>query len=335
MRPRKLILRNWQSPGDIVMLTAAVRDLHRCHPNEFLTDVRTSCPDLWENNPHITSIADGDPDAQVIDCEYPLIHRSNREPYHFIFGFIGFLNDRLGLRIAPTAFKGDIHLSAREKSWMSQVQEITREDVPFWLIASGGKRDYTTKWWDVARYQAVVDAFAGRLLFVQVGEAAHHHPKLSGVINLVGRTNLRQLVRLVHHAAGVLTPVSLLMHLAAAVEVRSGRTQSRPCVVVAGGREPSQWEAYPHHQFIHTNGALRCCDNGGCWKSRVRPLGDGDDKDRAENLCVDVVGTLPRCLDLIGSDEVVRRIEFYLRGGAARTLGGSEARLVRTLLQSG
>ena len=37
----KLILRNSQSPGDIVMLTAAVRDLHACRPGQFLTDVRT------------------------------------------------------------------------------------------------------------------------------------------------------------------------------------------------------------------------------------------------------------------------------------------------------
>ena len=41
---RKLILRNFQSPGDIVMLTGAVRDLHRAHPGEFQIDVRTSCP---------------------------------------------------------------------------------------------------------------------------------------------------------------------------------------------------------------------------------------------------------------------------------------------------
>ena len=32
---RKLILRNFQSPGDIVMLTAAVRDLHRCYPGRY------------------------------------------------------------------------------------------------------------------------------------------------------------------------------------------------------------------------------------------------------------------------------------------------------------
>jgi len=51
---QKLILRNYQSPGDAVMLTAAVRDLHACYQGKFLTDVRTPYPQLWENNPHIT-----------------------------------------------------------------------------------------------------------------------------------------------------------------------------------------------------------------------------------------------------------------------------------------
>jgi hypothetical protein len=60
---------------------------------------------------------------------------------------------------------------------------------------------------------------------------------------------------------------------------------------------------------------LPCCDNGGCWKSRVVPLGDGDDKDRPEELCVDVVGGLPRCMDMITADDVIRRIELYLTGG--------------------
>jgi hypothetical protein len=36
---RRLILRNYQSPGDILMLTAAVRDLHACYPGRFLTDL--------------------------------------------------------------------------------------------------------------------------------------------------------------------------------------------------------------------------------------------------------------------------------------------------------
>jgi ADP-heptose:LPS heptosyltransferase len=313
---RKLILRNGQSPGDIVMLTAAVRDLHRAYPGEFATDVRTPCPAIWEHNPYLTPIADDDPEAQVLDCEYPLIHRSNDAPYHFIHGFIEHLNERLGLAVEPTAFRGDIHVSELEKSWFSTVHEIVGEQLPFWIVVAGGKNDYTVKWWDPARYQRVVDHFAGQVLFVQVGEHGHVHPPLRGVIDLRGRTDLRQLIRLVHHAQGVLCPVTLLMHLAAAVECRPGMPRNRPCVVVAGGREPPQWEAYPQHQFLHRAGALRCCDNGGCWRSRAVPLGDGDEKDAPDHCCVDVVGTLPRCMDLIAAEDVIRAVEVYFEGGA-------------------
>jgi ADP-heptose:LPS heptosyltransferase len=313
---RKIILRNHQSPGDIVMLTAAVRDLHRCHPGQFLTDVRTSCPDLWGHNPYLTPLDEDDPDVELFDCHYPLIHQSNDRPWHFLHGFVQDLNARLGLSIVVTEFRGDIHVSDEEKSWFSRVEEIKGRSQPFWLLASGGKYDYTIKWWDAARYQLVIDHFRGRIEFVQVGEAHHHQPPLSGVIDLRGQTSLRQLVRLVYHSQGVLSAVSLLMHLAAAVEGPPGAPPNRPAVVVAGGREPPHWTAYPHHQFIHTVGALRCCDNGGCWKSRTVPLGDGDDKDRPEQLCVDVVGHLPRCMHMITADEVIRRIEMYFEGGA-------------------
>lgn len=312
---KKLILKNFQSPGDIVMLTAAVRDLHLCHPGEFLTDVRTSCPALWEHNPYLSPIADDDPDALHIDCSYPLIHQSNRLPYHFLFGFSAFLNELLDLRIQPQAFKGDLHLGVEERSWMSQVEELTGENRPFWLVAAGGKFDYTAKWWDIDRYQAVVDHFAGRILFVQIGELAHYHPKLDGVFDLRGKTNLRQLVRLVYHSAGVLSPVSLPMHLAAAVPSKPGLPPLRPCVVVAGGREGTQWEAYPSHQFIHTVGALTCCAEGGCWRSRVVPLGDGDAKDHPDQLCLQPQGLLPKCMDMITAEEVIRRIEWYYEGG--------------------
>lgn len=321
---RKLILRNFQSPGDIVMLTAAVRDLHTCYPGQFLTDVRTPCPALWENNPYLTRLDESTPNVEIIDCHYPLIHKSNHTPYHFLHGFVHFLNDRLGIHMEPGAFKGDIHISDAEKAWFARVQGVRGECRPFWLLVSGGKHDFTIKWWDWRRYQQVVDHFRGRIEFVQVGEDHHHHPPLEGVIDLRGETDLRQLVRLVYHAQGVLTPVSLLMHLAAAVETRPGMPKNRPCVVVAGGREPPHWTAYPHHQFIHTVGALPCCDDGGCWKSRTVPLGDGDEKDRPQALCVDPVGELPRCMDMITADEVIRRIELYFRGDAVRYLVSEE-----------
>ncbi|HVK58548.1 MAG TPA: glycosyltransferase family 9 protein [Candidatus Kapabacteria bacterium] len=321
---RKLILKNFLSPGDIVMLTAAVRDLHRCYPEEFQVDVRTYCQALWENNPYLTPLDEHDPEVTILDCDYPLIRSSNQVPYHCLHGFIHFLNGSLGLAISPTEFRGDIHISTLEKSWFSQIHELTGEDTPYWIVVAGGKFDVTIKWWETKRYEEVIEHFKGKIQFVQVGESGHHHPRLNGVIDLRGKTDLRQFVRLVYHSQGVLCGVTAAMHLAAAVETKPSLPANRPCVVVAGGREPVHWEAYPHHQFIHTVGQLSCCAHGGCWRARTLPLGDGDERDNPDRLCVDVVGNLPRCMDMIPAAEVIRRIENYYDGGVLRYLSDEQ-----------
>ena len=327
-RVQKWIFENFQSPGDVVMLTAAVRDLHRCYPRQFLTDVRTSCPELWENNPYLTPLKKSAPQVKVLACHYPLIHKANQAPFHFLHGFIEYLNDQLGLQIRPTLFKGDIYLSEAEKALPSQVHEIVGTDLPYWIVVAGGKYDFTIKWWHFRRYQAVIDYFREKTLFVQVGEKGGYHPSLDGVIDLRGKTSLRQLVRLVYHAQGVLCPVTLLMHLAAAVETKPGMRKNRPCVVVAGGREPPHWEAYPHHQFIHTVGVLPCCAGGGCWRSRIVPLGDGDEKDEPTHLCVDVVEGLPHCMRLITPEEVIRRINLCICCDGVASLRKAQARRI-------
>src|SRR5258706_12753566 len=217
---QKLILINYQSPGDLVMLTAAVRDLHKCYPKQFLTDVRTGSPELWENNPYLSPLDTGDPEVKVLECHYPLISASNQRPVHFLNGFIDYLNDQLSLQIKLTRFAGDSHLSHTEKSIPSLVEQVTGLDLPYWIIVAGGKLDYTIKWWHFRRWQAVVDHFLGKILFVQVGEKHHYHPALNGVLDLRGQTPLRELIRLVYHAQGVLCPVTLTMHLAAAVETK-------------------------------------------------------------------------------------------------------------------
>jgi ADP-heptose:LPS heptosyltransferase len=329
MRVQKLILKNALAPGDILMLTAAVRDLHRCHPRQFLTDVRTSCADLWQNNPHITRLQEKDPKVRVLECHYPLIHQSNRTPQHFLWGFAEYLNQELGTKVRPTAFKGDVHLSKQERDMPSTVAQRVGCDLPYWIVVAGGKYDYTIKWWHSRRYQAVVDHFRDRIQFVQVGEEGHYHPRLDGVFDMCGQTTLRQLIQLVYNAAGVLCPVTFLMHLSAAVATRGDRPGTRPCVVVAGGREPPQWEAYPHHQFIHTVGSLTCCSDGGCWRSRTLPLGDGDGKDKAKNLCVDVVDGLPRCMAMITPEDVIRRVQWYFEKGMACYLTRAQAQAAR------
>jgi ADP-heptose:LPS heptosyltransferase len=317
--PKRVLLRNQQCPGDVLMLTAAVRDLFRATGGELKISVQTSCSALWENNPYIVPFDDGgEEECLVIDCEYPSIHQSNGAPYHFIHGFARHLEEELGLRIPLTEFRGDIHISDRERSWMSQIEELGIRD-HFWIIIAGGKHDFTAKWWDPARFQRVVDHFRGRITFVQCGERGHWHPPLDGVINLIGKTDLRQFIRLVYHSTGVLCPVTFAMHAAAAVPIKPGHPPARACVVVAGGREPAHWEAYPNHRFLSTQGSLSCCASGGCWKSRCQLVGDGDAKDVSQ-ICEMPVQLkddlrIARCMDLITADDVIRAIESYYAGG--------------------
>ena len=105
----------------------------------------------------------GDVDVRLIDCHYPLIQQSNQAPYHFLQGYVAHLNELLDLEIGLTRYRGDIHVSPKEKSWMSQVHEAIGRDTPFWIIVAGGKFDYTIKWWEPRRYQKVVDHFAGKI----------------------------------------------------------------------------------------------------------------------------------------------------------------------------
>jgi ADP-heptose:LPS heptosyltransferase len=321
MKNRKIILKNFQSPGDILMLTAAVRDLKLSHP-DLLIDVRTSAYDIWKNNPHITKLDEKDTEVEIINAEYPLIHSSNDGPWHFIHGFIFDIGKKLNLKINITKFKGDIHLSNEERSWISQIEEMGIKN-DFWILMAGGKNDFTAKWQNPKTYQEVINHFKDKITFVQCGEKNHWHLPLENTINLIGKTDLRQFIRLIHHSIGVLCPITFAMHAAVAVPVKNGRNfQNRPCVVVAGGREPAQWEAYPHHRFLSLNGSLLCCDNGGCWKSRCQLIGDGDIKD-TQDLCIDPVQItpelrIPKCMDMIKSQDIIRAIETYYEGGVLK-----------------
>jgi ADP-heptose:LPS heptosyltransferase len=311
---RKLILRSMLSLGDVVCFSAAIKELHRQHPGEFLTDVRTPFDAVWEHNPDITPIDDAD--GELIDVHYDRdkyvsVNRSNEHPIHLIEGYCQDLANSLKLpTLRPKELKGHIYLSREEYGWKSLAHERFNCQ-RFWLICAGGKTDATVKWIPPETSQRVVDYFRNRIQFVQVGstEPGHVHPELNGVIDLRGQTDVRQLIRLVHSSCGVLCGITALMHLAAAVPLPSWQKRPRPCVVVAGGREPRTWYGYPNgHRILETVGSLSCCRDGGCWHSTVTPiLNDGK-----ERLCERVVNGHPKCMVSIRAESIILEIERIL-----------------------
>lgn len=314
---QKLILSNHQSPGDLVMLLYAITSLHETYPDEYLTDVRVSVPEIFEFNPLITKIADDDTEATTLRMEYPQVHESNTRPVRFSTAFTAYLADQLSRAIKPTRFAGILPISEQEQKWYSAVHERLDRDVPYWVINAGHKYDFTAKTWSFQRYQELVSCFPD-VWFVQIGAKEHNHPKLEGrnVINMVGKTTTRQLIRLVYNAFGVISQVSFPAHLSYAIPPHPRfKRRSRASIVLAGGREPAHWEEGPNQHFLHTCGMLPCCDHGGCWKSRVVALNDHDKQDGS--LCVAPVQLsdgqwIAKCMDMIEVDDVAKLITRYM-----------------------
>ncbi|MBL9173338.1 MAG: hypothetical protein JNL10_07385 [Verrucomicrobiales bacterium] len=321
---RQVILQCDLAPGDIVVLTGALRDLHAAYPGEFAIDVRTRAQELWMYNPGLTALEEDDPDVEIVPVEPDEGVDSNRSPVNIHHWLLDAINRRLGIRATPRFFHGEIHTSAAERALPNPIQKFAGRSIPYWLIASGGKRDHTIKWWSHARYQEVVDRLRDRIQFVQVGAPGDVHPPLRGVVDLRGRTSIRELILWMSHAQGVVCGITFLMHLAAAVENAWTGRRGRPAVVIAGGREPVHWFAYPGHQVLHNVDQLPC-SGGGCWKSRTHPLGDGTVWDKPDRICTQHVGGLARCMDLITAEDVVRRVEGFFEGGVSRALTAVEA----------
>ncbi len=315
----RIVIRNTQSPGDFIVLSAALRDINLTYPGRFKFVIDVPEPSVYQANPHV--FIEPKVAARSLVAKYPLIHQSNQQQVHFLWGFLEHLNTQLGTRAVLSDFRPALYLTEEEKR-----TPPVRFDRPYWVIVSGGKRDFTAKWWDPVWWQLVVNQLKDRVVLVQVGGGSHVHPRLTGVHDLVTKTSLRELLRLIYHSHGVMCVVTCLMHIAAAF--------NKPCVTIAGGREPWWWEAYNEenrlvnmrrgqpgwnppandtfipHRYLHTMGQLDCCLKQGCWKSKVEGPG---------STCVEPVRqngvTIPRCLQMITPDLVVANWQWYYDQG--------------------
>jgi hypothetical protein len=294
--------------GDEVVFTGAVREVQR--RTGWAVVVKTRNPELWVHHPHVESVNSTDltVDCTLADHHCPAFRRYHEIPGHFLEHYVRRLCAalRVNANFAVSKFAGEVPVGIEEKA-----APPFGLKAPYWLIAPGCKSNEPVKNWGTAHYQEVVNRLRGRIDFVQVGARRAWHPPLEGVVDLVGGTSLRQLIHLVHHAEGVLCPITALMHLAAAVPAREDSPfKLRPCVVLAGGRENPHFIGYPMHRVMHTVGMLPCCVSGGCGMN-----GFGAEQcpfpERAGEH-----ETVPRCMNLITPADVVAAIEFYYRGSA-------------------
>jgi len=282
------------------VLTHAVGDLKRAYP-DYLIDIRSPCPEIWENNPHLTKLKDNDPEVEKIDVQYELIHESGWRGLHFEEAFRIDLEQKLGVSIKTTGILPEIYLSEDEKHWINHVEVAFGWKGPFWLLNAGCKPDNELKqyhrWVEVA--QLFNDYFKGRVKLIQIGHKDHNHESIEGALSLVGQTDLRQLIRLMYWADGVMTPISFPFVLAAAFD--------KPGVIVAGGKEGIRWQTYETSRYLTTIGQTECSRYSGCWRGGTY------------GKCIEQVDfkgkKVPKCFNLIEPYMIVDEVIKYYLGG--------------------
>lgn len=254
----ELLLTSWYCPGDITVVSGLVWDLHDQYPGRYRIAVRSMFQEIFENNPLVVS-----QDTLINPRDLPITPAGDGTFYRM---WMNDLEAKLGTTLRSKRMQGDVYLSEAEMNWPD---ELLPDREPYWLLAAGYKTSYETKYYP--NWQDVVGGLSGQKRLVRVGHTPdyeHRQPDISGTLDLIGRTSLRDLVRLVYHSDGVLCHESLPMHLAAAVPVRPGAKRPRPCVVVVGGRSPAGHFAYEGQTVLHAD--MDCNPGGGCWKSHVR-----------------------------------------------------------------
>lgn len=287
----RILLHSHLMLGDTLMCTCGIRDLKKDHP-EYEIMVNTSHMRVWDNNPYLSDFTK--PDEEYNIGPKIVTQGSKTNGQHFATAFRVCLEEKLGIKIKQGEFKPDIHLSDAEKN-----RRLIQKK--YWLI-NIDCGPYNSKRWDNNRWQEIVNKLYW-ITFVQVGLSKDSKYKLKGhnVIDYIGKTQdyyngLRDLLSLYYHCEGSIGLVSSQMHLAAAFD--------KPCVTVAGAREPVTFESYQNHRFLHNIGTLPCAKRYACWRCKLdacknRVLGDG----------------LPKCMDMVKSYHVIDAIQSYYEGG--------------------
>ena len=312
---QKLYLEALHSVGDMVVLSAAIRDLTLNYPDKYEIHLSTRCHQLFEHNPLITYYKKITNNARINLNYASLMPKKHDQPHHMVGVYHKLLEKHLKIPIPLLKPHGDLYLPD-ELVYKSPV------DGNYWLIMAGGKNSWKTKLWPAEYWQQTVNELDKHgINVVQTGHKPNHEhisPSIECSLDLNGWGGLQELLWLIYHCDGIICGITSGMHIAACF--------NKPCVVLAGGKESVNWEHYSNdnfiekfgndcesvrveHRFLNIYGELPCCNtNTICWKR------DLDENSKKARLCSHTDGDYARCMTLIKPETVVDAVLSYKTG---------------------
>lgn len=324
---KEVVLHNRQRIGDMLVFTCGVRDFKAAFPH-IKVGVCPTAAHIFDHNPNVAFICDkkefekeiGGPEVpmkRVGDRVYLRIgpgagtNQSNRVDWHFTNAYRMSIEQGLNIHIPQGESRPDIYFTREE------FDAPPIFDRPYWIICTAGERGWGCKMYPFVKWQEFVNQNPDHL-FVQIGTKGDNHPRLQGsnVIDWIGKTDdgktgIRDLFKLFLNAEGSIGLVSFHMHLSGAL--------SKPCIVVAGAREPVHFTRYPGHAYLATDGMLPCAVKA-CWYCEIkRCTNPVERKDQNGNNEI-----VPKCVDMIEPIDITRALNNYYTGGRLKRGSFSE-----------
>ncbi|CAN5658193.1 hypothetical protein BH09VER1_BH09VER1_00170 [soil metagenome] len=239
-----------QGIGDDLLCTAVARELKRRDRRSITLLSRYG--ELFENNPDIdrvrwiSSQSVGRLRRWGHPCHVPNFSHYDEEndrdiflPEHLITTMC-----RLCGMTGPIDIRPYLFLRPEEKA----KGRLFEQQI---AIQSGGLQLLPLKSWFADRYQTVSNELGQTYTMVQLGQK--EDPPLAGVVDLRGKTTLRESAAILANSLVFVGQVGFLMHLARAVDCRSA--------IVYGGREDPLVSGYTANENLI--GRVECAP---CWR---------------------------------------------------------------------
>ncbi len=271
--------------GDELLLTCVAHELKKRHPDFRIWQV-SSAEELLRHNPDY---------VQVFPMDYWYLRYSNilnRQRVRLRYSEQPVAGEQeippqehiLAHLCSAAGIRGQIQL--RPYYYQTEVERNSGRLAPRQIcVHSMGENTHETwmrnKVWYHERFQELVDALLGRysdLRVIQIG--VDKDPPLKGVLDLRGKTSLRQTASILSRSECFVGTQGLLAHLARAVECRA--------VIIYGGREHSRQSGYICNENLDS--FVECAP---CWHW---------------NECTNS----RKCMDMIKADNVLAAIDRIL-----------------------
>jgi hypothetical protein len=238
------------SPGDDLLCSIVAQQLKQKGYKRIW--MLTCFPEIFFNNPHINKVIKQDESGNIslpMRKYFKSIETTFIHPWYTHYNkitdrdeiplkhIVHLMCDKANVEY-PEIIKPNFYLTDIEK----RKGKLFYNQVCIHSTGVGAKQHMQNKDWYPERFEEVVLSLKNKYTVIQIGTANDH--LLSGVIDMRGKTTVREAAAILYNSKFFIGQVGFLMHLARAVDCKA--------VIIYGGRERPDQSGYDYNINLYS-----------------------------------------------------------------------------------